>query len=45
VPREAGQQYGVETAHVDPELEGVGGRQPGQLAGAELALELAPLLG
>ena len=43
--REAGQQHGVEAADVDAELEGVGGRQPGQLAGPELALQLAALLG
>ena len=42
---EAGHQHGVEAADVDAELEGVGGREAEQLAGAQLALELAALLG
>jgi hypothetical protein len=43
--REAGHQHGVEAADVDAELQRVGGRQPGQLAGPELALQLAAFLG
>ena len=34
----------VEQAHVDPELQGVGGGDPEQLAGAEPPLDLASLL-
>ena len=42
---EPGHQHGVEAAHVDPELERVGRRQPQQLARAQPLLDLAPLLG
>ena len=42
---EPGHQHRVETAHVDAELEGVGGGQPQQLAAAQRLLEGAPLLG
>ncbi len=38
-------QRGVELAHVDAELEGVGGHHGQQLALGEAALDLAPLLG
>ena len=44
-PGEAGQQHGVQPADVDPELEGVGGGEADQLAGAERRLDVAPLLG
>ena len=42
---EAGHQHGVEAADVDAELEGVGRRQPEQLARAQRLLERAALLG
>ncbi len=43
--RPSGEQDGVEAAHVDPQLERVGRREPQQLLGSQRALELATLLG
>ena len=42
---EAGHQDGVQSADVDPELQGVGGGEPDQLAAAERDLDLAAFLG